>query len=92
MSATLNAFLRSACEGREASVRVRDLFNAYSAFCDSKRLRPLTRANFGRRLSREGFKPTLDHDGHTWVSGIAVRTLPGLPKVQAQPKWPFRPS
>lgn len=91
MSATLNAFLRSACEGREASVRVRDLFNAYTVFCGSRGLRPLTRGNFGRRLSREGYKPMLDPDGHTWVSGIGVRPLPGLPKVQDQPKWPFRP-
>ncbi|HYF87409.1 hypothetical protein [Azospirillum sp.] len=84
MPATLNAFLRSACEGREASVRVRDLFNAYSVFCNSKRLRPLTRANFGRSLSRHGYKPELDQQGHTWVSGIGVRSLPGLPKVQSR--------
>lgn len=91
MSATLNAFLRSACEGREASVRVRDLFTAYSAFCASKGLRPLTRGNFGRRLSREGYKPEMDPDGHTWVSGIGVRSLPGLPQVLVEPKGPFRP-
>lgn len=85
MSASLTAFLRSACEGREASVRVRDLFTAYSAFCDSKRLRPLTRANFGRRLSHHGFTPERDGQGHTWVSGIGVRPLPGLPAVMGRP-------
>ncbi|ALG75165.1 hypothetical protein VY88_27055 [Azospirillum thiophilum] len=85
MSATLNAFLRSACEGREASVRVRDLFNVYTAFCDSKRLRPLTRANFGRRLSHHGYQPQRDGQGHTWVAGIGVRSLPGLPRVAHRP-------
>ncbi|CAO3440080.1 hypothetical protein [Azospirillum endophyticum] len=85
MSATLNAFLRSACEGREASVRVRDLFTAYTVFCDSKRLLPLTRANFGRRLTRHGYRPERDGAGHTWVSGIALRPLPGLPTVQSRP-------
>ncbi|MDR6771811.1 hypothetical protein [Azospirillum sp. BE72] len=79
MSATLNAFLRSACEGREASVRVRvaHLYGDYVQFCGAQKLRPVQRNKFGRLLRKEGLTVTMDDSGATWVTGaVFVLELP----------------
>lgn len=79
MSATLNAFLRSACEGREASVRVRvaHMFGDYVRFCETQNLRPVQRNKFARLLRNEGLSVTMDGSGATWVTGpVFVLELP----------------
>ncbi|MBP2297975.1 hypothetical protein [Azospirillum picis] len=72
MSATLNAFLRSACEGREASVHVRvsHLYGDYTRFCAGHGVQPVQRKKFARLLRKEGLTVTLDDAGITWVRGI----------------------
>lgn len=74
MSATLNAFLRSACEVREASVRVRvaHLYGDYVRFCEAQKRRPVQRNKFARLLRKEGLAVTMDGSGATWVTGALV--------------------
>ncbi len=85
MSATLTAFLRNACEGRDASVRVRDLYRAYAVFCAGKRLHPVRRKGFARRLARAGYPCRHHADGTTWVDGLELCARPGLPPPPKRP-------
>lgn len=85
MSDTLTAFFREACEHRKTSIRVKDLYQGYTAFCRARDRRPMTRANFGRRLADHSHTPQRDEQGFTWVTGVDVLPLPGVPKVGRRP-------
>ncbi|WP_372400757.1 hypothetical protein ABMY26_36435 (plasmid) [Azospirillum sp. HJ39] len=85
MSASFNAFLSGACEGRDGSTRVRVLYAAYTAFCRGRHFLPVERVKFGRLLTKRGLPITMDSDGATWVSGLGVIDLAADIAVPTRP-------
>lgn len=79
----IGAFLGDRCElGRALSVTAKDLYAAYTKWCDETGEKPLTQTAIGRRLTERGLDQARDMSSRMWI-GISLKSSVSEPSFSA---------